>query len=77
MQTMMIQTYLTLRTMAGRLADRAKSDERGQTTAEYLGILAFVAVVIVALTSTQTGIPKALTDGVKAAVAKVAGLVPG
>ena len=45
----MLELYITLHTLAYTTVDRARSrmlnDDRGQTAAEYLGIIVVVAIV--------------------------------
>jgi Flp pilus assembly pilin Flp len=64
MQNLMIETYVTLKSLAERLT----KDEQGQTAVEYIGVLAFVVAIVVALVGfhfetklssiVQTGIDK-------------------
>ncbi|MFE6103487.1 Flp family type IVb pilin [Streptomyces laurentii] len=48
--------------MAGRLARR--TDDRGQTAVEYLGIIVVVVAIVIAITGTDIGqtIKKAISD---------------
>lgn len=56
-----IQTTLYL------FGERIKNDERGQTTAEYVGIVAFVAVLVLAVIALAGG----FSDNVKTLMDKV------
>ena len=53
-----------------------RRDERGQTAAEYLGIVVLVAAIIAAL-FTQTTIPKDIADAVSNAIKNITDRTPG
>lgn len=46
-----IRTYAFLVVTATTLKDRLTDEDRGQTAVEYILVLAFVALIVVALTS--------------------------
>jgi Flp pilus assembly pilin Flp len=51
--------------------DRAR-DERGQTSAEYLGIIVVVAAIIIAIVGQATGISQKVVSGIGKAIDKIA-----
>jgi Flp pilus assembly pilin Flp len=53
------------------LMDRAR-DERGQTAAEYLGIIVVVAAIIIAIVGQATGISAKVVSGIGKAIDKIA-----
>jgi len=53
------------------LMDRAR-DERGQTAAEYLGIIVVVAAIIIAIVGQATGISQKVVTGIGNAIDKIA-----
>jgi Flp pilus assembly pilin Flp len=53
------------------LMDRAR-DERGQTAAEYLGIIVVVAAIIIAIVGQATGISAKVVSGIGRAIDKIA-----
>jgi Flp pilus assembly pilin Flp len=53
------------------LIDRAR-DERGQTAAEYLGIIVVVAAIIIAIVGQATGISQKVVSGIGKAIDKIA-----
>jgi Flp pilus assembly pilin Flp len=53
------------------LMDRAR-DERGQTSAEYLGIIVVVAAIIIAIVGQATGISAKVVSGIGKAIDKIA-----
>jgi Flp pilus assembly pilin Flp len=53
------------------LMDRAR-DERGQTAAEYLGIIVVVAAIIIAIVGQATGISQKVVSGIGKAIDKIA-----
>ena len=53
------------------LMDRAH-DERGQTAAEYLGIIVVVAAIIIAIVGQATGISQKVVTGIGNAIDKIA-----
>lgn len=61
----MTAIYLHLMTMGERLSQRV-GDERGQTAAEYLGIIVLVAAIIAGLFATDLGdkILTGITDSI-------------
>lgn len=60
--------YVFAQGLGKRLQDRA---ERGQTTAEYVGIVAFVAVLVVALFSLNDTLKSKVSDIISAAFDKI------
>jgi Flp pilus assembly pilin Flp len=70
-----IRTDAALRT-AGRRLRELQSEDRGQTAAEYMGILLIVALVIAALFA--SGIDTWIKDGVKSQIDNIkSGKKPG
>jgi pilus assembly protein Flp/PilA len=55
----MLELYITLHTLAYTTVDRARSrmvnDDRGQTAAEYLGIIVVVVAIVAAITGSGLG----------------------
>jgi Flp pilus assembly pilin Flp len=54
MNDLAVKTYVMLALAPARVRSRL-ADERGQTAAEYLGIIAVIAVIIGVLTTTDIG----------------------
>jgi Flp pilus assembly pilin Flp len=63
-----VKTHIMATSLARRLQDRA-SDERGQTLVEYLGVLALVASIIVAIVvlDLDEKVKSAIEDAIDAA----------
>ncbi|HWC11971.1 MAG TPA: hypothetical protein VG455_12195 [Acidimicrobiales bacterium] len=78
MQNLTIYCYLTALDVPRRIWDRCRGDERGQTTAEYAGLI-LLMVVILGLLASFAGkeIATAIGDAVKAAMEKVKEKVGG
>jgi hypothetical protein len=59
-----IATFVTLVTSGKGLAHRVKDEARGQTAAEYMGVLLLVAAIITAVVASGVGgdIKKAIVD---------------
>jgi Flp pilus assembly pilin Flp len=53
------------------LLERAK-DQRGQTSAEYLGIIVVVAAIIIAIVGQATGISGKVVKGIGDAIDRIA-----
>jgi Flp pilus assembly pilin Flp len=53
------------------LMDRAR-DERGQTSAEYLGIIVVVAAIIIAIVGQANGISAKVVSGIGKAIDEIA-----
>ncbi|MFR0357955.1 hypothetical protein [Streptomyces sediminimaris] len=51
-------------------AIRRRAGDKGQTAVEYLGIIAVVVAIVLAITGTDVG--KTILDKIKAQIAKVA-----
>jgi Flp pilus assembly pilin Flp len=64
MQDLALRTYIALENMSLRARDTL-SGEEGQTAAEYVGILAFVAAVVAVIFAANTDIGDALVDRIK------------
>jgi pilus assembly protein Flp/PilA len=54
-------------------AARVSTDERGQTAAEYIGIILVVAAIVGALVGFGSDIATAIKNGITSAVRSVAG----
>jgi hypothetical protein len=63
----------TLRTLstASRRTLKQRRDDRGQTAAEYMGIIVVVAAIIAAIIA--AGIPALIVNGITAAIGEIAG----
>jgi len=59
MQDLALRTYVALETMPLRMRETL-ADEDGQTAAEYIGILAFVAAVVGLVIAANPGIASAI-----------------
>ena len=57
----------TLHVMGVRLGNRLR-DDKGQTSAEYLGILVFVAAVVVLIIANKTTVSGKINDAIGAAI---------
>jgi Flp pilus assembly pilin Flp len=64
-------TDIATRIQATLYVFTARRDERGQTTAEYVGIIAFVALLIVALMGTTDLFGSHVNDIITAAFGKI------
>jgi Flp pilus assembly pilin Flp len=69
-----IQTLFGVRRAGTALAQRAK-DPRGQTAAEYMGVLLLVALIIVAVVG--TGVAGKIAGAVSGAVDQITSQNPG
>jgi Flp pilus assembly pilin Flp len=56
---------------------RMKRNERGQTTAEYVGIVAFVAIIVVALFTMSDPLSGKVQEIINAAFDKIKNSIPG
>jgi Flp pilus assembly pilin Flp len=72
MQNFMIQTYLMLKDTAERMS----RDERGQTAAEYLGIVAFVVAIAAVLVTFGSGLAGGISSVVSKGLSSVGNLIP-
>jgi Flp pilus assembly pilin Flp len=64
MQDLALRTYIALENMPLRARD-ALSGEEGQTAAEYVGILAFVAAVVAVIFAANSDIGEALVSRIQ------------
>ena len=60
MQELAIKTYLVLEGLADRLVEMRQ--ERGQTAAEYVGVIAFVAAIVAVLVTFGEPIASAVKE---------------
>ncbi|MET7454706.1 hypothetical protein ABZT03_23000 [Streptomyces sp. NPDC005574] len=60
-----------INTTVAYLQTRAARDDRGQTAVEYLGIIAVVVAIVLAITGTSIG--QTIYDAITAQIAKVTG----
>ncbi|GGS25761.1 hypothetical protein AB0E75_02505 [Streptomyces griseoviridis] len=60
-----------LRTTAAYLRTRATRDDRGQTAVEYLGIIAVVVAIVLAITGTSIG--QTIFDAITNKISEVTG----
>jgi Flp pilus assembly pilin Flp len=65
-----IEAYVGFESFVTRLAERAR-ENRGQTAAEYMGVLLVVSVIIAAVSQTKVG--DQIVDKIKGLVDKIAG----
>jgi Flp pilus assembly pilin Flp len=61
MQDLALRTYVALENMSLRVRETL-ADEEGQTAAEYVGILAFVAAVVAVIFAANSDIGGAIVD---------------
>jgi hypothetical protein len=66
-----IATYVHTRSAMYRAAQRAK-ENKGQTAAEYMGVLLLIAVIITAIVG--SGMGTAIADALKEKVGDIAGV---
>ncbi len=70
-----LQMFVTLEILlmngADRLRSRMDNDDRGQTAAEYLGIIVVVAAIIAVLATTDIG--TAIKTAITTQITKIAG----
>ncbi|MDQ3670321.1 MAG: hypothetical protein M3377_08605 [Actinomycetota bacterium] len=64
MQDLALRTYVALENMPLRVRDTL-ADEDGQTAAEYVGILAFVAAVVGVIFAANSDIGGAIVDRIR------------
>ncbi|MFJ1972150.1 Flp family type IVb pilin [Streptomyces sp. NPDC087903] len=60
-----------INTTVAYLQARATRDDKGQTAVEYLGIIAVVVAIVLAITGTSIG--QTIYDAITAQIAKVTG----
>jgi Flp pilus assembly pilin Flp len=65
-----IEAFVGLQSMGRSFAERSR-DSRGQTAAEYMGVLLLVSVIIVAVV--KGGIDTKIRDALKTAIDKISG----
>jgi hypothetical protein len=65
-----IGVFVTLVGLGSTLVERAK-DPRGQTAAEYMGVILLVAIIILAIT--KAGVATKIKDALVGAVDQIAG----
>ena len=70
MQDLMIRTHLVASDLRDRAVERLRSD-RGQTTAEYVGVILLLVAVIAAVSQFGEPIGGAIKNAVKAAIDRV------
>jgi Flp pilus assembly pilin Flp len=81
MQDLMIRTWLTMSGVVDALADRVAStperlrDQRGQTAAEYLGIIVLVGLIFVAIF--QLNLQETIANKIKEVVDAIANSFSG
>jgi Flp pilus assembly pilin Flp len=66
----MIHLLCTLKTAGIRLVDRRK-DDRGQTAAEYMGIIVIVALIIVAIAT--SGVADTIASNITTKIEEIFG----
>lgn len=71
MEDLSIRVYLLVRGLGARAAELR--NEKGQTAAEYVGILAFVAAVVGVVLAANTEIGEAIVNGIRNAIESVSG----
>jgi len=67
MQDLALRTYVALENMPLRVRDTL-SNEQGQTAAEYVGILAFVAAVVGVIFAANTSIGGAIVSRISSII---------
>ena len=68
-----VRMRITVTGIVEGLADRIASDERGQDTIEYLGVLLVVAALIGVVVGLVPGLKSTITDGAKSVISGVFG----
>ena len=71
MQELAIRAYLVLGALTDRVGELRK--EEGQTAAEYVGILAFVAAVVGVVIAASSGIGAAIVGKIQSLIASIGG----
>lgn len=71
MQDLSIRAYVLMQNLGARTAELR--NEEGQTAAEYVGILAFVAAVVGVVLAANTEIGEAIVGGIRNAISSVTG----
>jgi Flp pilus assembly pilin Flp len=72
MQDLALRTYVALENMHLRVGDTL-SNEKGQTAAEYVGILAFVAAVVAVIYAANSDIGDALVLKIQDLISNLGG----
>lgn len=67
----MLHLLCTLQTAGLRLVESRRDRDRGQTAAEYLGVIVVIAAIIGVLAASDIG--QTLVDAINQAIANVAG----
>jgi Flp pilus assembly pilin Flp len=70
MQDLAIRTYVALENMQFRVRETL-ADEDGQTAAEYVGILAFVAAVLTIVIGAGSGIGSAIVGRITSIISSL------
>ncbi|AVV40767.1 hypothetical protein PYK79_56430 [Streptomyces sp. ID05-04B] len=60
-----------INTVVARVQSRARRNDSGQTAVEYLGIIAVVVAIVLAITGTDIG--QSIYDAITAKIAEVTG----
>ncbi|MGQ4362322.1 Flp family type IVb pilin [Streptomyces sp. SAS_272] len=60
-----------INTVVARVQSRARRNDSGQTAVEYLGIIAVVVAIVLAITGTDIG--QSIKDAITAKIAEVTG----
>lgn len=71
MQELAIRTYVILGALADRLGELRK--EEGQTAAEYIGVIAFVAAIVAVLITKGGPVAETIVGKVQEFISKVGG----
>jgi Flp pilus assembly pilin Flp len=70
----MLPLVTRLRVLAFTLAEAVKTrvrDERGQTSAEYVGLVVLITVLVVAFVAAAPGIGQTITNGITTLIQKI------
>jgi pilus assembly protein Flp/PilA len=74
-----IRTYVLLQVLPTLLVDRLRREERGQTAAEYLGVILVIAALVAVLISTDIGtaLRTNIVNAINTVFQKGGGAAPG
>ena len=72
MQDLAIRIYVALVDFPQRTSETLASEE-GQTAAEYIGILAFIAAVVGVLIGLRQGVGEAIVDRIESIISGIGG----
>lgn len=71
MSQMFLELFVQIQTATFQAMERARDEERGQGLVEYVGAIALVGLIFVALSKFAPGFADGLKGGIEKAITKV------